>query len=191
MHKIEQADPIWQPMVVGSYIFPTVAHDPLAYSGAQNLKIMAGIGSKYVFDQDSLTRGVILLVDPDLLEAKSIVDPCGAAAGRCFLQTIRTILFGGGRPRYAQTPPIGGILLCDLVKAGAMILHAGDDRKILLPFEDTLRDKSYSNIYHELHQRWATDAIQWTAISATIFDIHTTTNSKATTVTATLLDMEI
>ena len=70
MHKIEQADPIWQPMVIGSYIFPTVAHDPLAYSGAQNLKIIADIGSKYVFDQDSLTRGVILLVDPDLLEAK-------------------------------------------------------------------------------------------------------------------------
>jgi hypothetical protein len=52
---------------------------------------------------------------------KAAVDPDGTAAGRCFLQTIRTILFGCGRPRYGQTPPIGGILLCDLVKAGTMV----------------------------------------------------------------------
>lgn len=49
------------------------------------------------------------------------MDPIGAAAGHCFLQTIHMILFSEGRPRYGQTPPIGGILLCDLVKAGAMV----------------------------------------------------------------------
>jgi hypothetical protein len=49
------------------------------------------------------------------------MDPIEVAAGQCFLQTIRMILFSGGRPRYGQTPPIGGILLCDLVKAGAMV----------------------------------------------------------------------
>jgi hypothetical protein len=70
MHKIEQADPIWQPMVVSSYVFPTVAHDALAYLGAQNLKMMANASSQRIFDQDSLTRGVTFLTDTDLLEAK-------------------------------------------------------------------------------------------------------------------------
>ena len=70
MHKIEEADPIWQPMVVGSYIFPTVAHDALAYLGAQNFKMMANTSSQCIFDQHSLTRGVTLLTDTDSLEDK-------------------------------------------------------------------------------------------------------------------------
>jgi hypothetical protein len=58
-------------------------------------------------------------------------------------------------------------------------------------FEDALRDKSYLDIYHALHQRWATDEIPWIAVNSTIFDIRPTRNSKATMVTATLLDVEI
>jgi hypothetical protein len=38
---------------------------------------------------------------------------------------------------------------------------------------------------------WATEKIPWIAVSATIFDIRPTSNPKATTATATLLDMEI
>ena len=139
MHRIEDADPIWKPMVIDSHIFPTVAHDSLAYLGAQNHKMTANISSQLVFDQDSLTRGVKLLKDISLLNLqasatttqartsphciKKAVDISGAAAGHCFLKTIRTILFGAGRPRYGQTPPIGGIVFDDLVKAGAMVSY--------------------------------------------------------------------
>lgn len=70
MHNIEPADPIWQPMVINSYIFPTVAHDYLAYLAAQNQKRIAKIGSQLTVDQDSLTRGIMLLTDIDLLEAR-------------------------------------------------------------------------------------------------------------------------
>jgi len=48
-------------------------------------------------------------------------DPIGAAVGHIFLDTTRCILFGDGRPRYGQTPPLGGILIDDLLKAGAMV----------------------------------------------------------------------
>lgn len=140
MHKIEDADPIWQPMVVDSYIFPTVAHDALAFLGAQNQKMISYATSKHSFDQDSLTCGVVLLADTGSLEVEVRplamarqhcsgphilsqvgLDPCAMAASYCFLQTIRTILFRSGRPQYGQGPPIGGVLLCDLVKAGAMV----------------------------------------------------------------------
>jgi hypothetical protein len=76
MHKIVQVDPIWEPMVIGSYIFPTVSHDAFAYLGAQNVKMIAstsyGLGSdsQCIFDEDSLTQGVILLTDINPLEAK-------------------------------------------------------------------------------------------------------------------------
>jgi hypothetical protein len=70
MHKIEDADPIWQPLVVDSYIFPTVAHDALAFLAAQNQKMISYTTSKHSFDQDSLTRGVILLADTDFLEVE-------------------------------------------------------------------------------------------------------------------------
>ena len=52
---------------------------------------------------------------------KTGIDPNESAAGRCFLHVIRIILFGKGRPPYGQTPPIGGIIFCDIVKAGAMV----------------------------------------------------------------------
>ena len=46
---------------------------------------------------------------PDVITAKTL------------LQVIRCILFGDGRPRYAQTPPIGGVLLDDIIKAGELV----------------------------------------------------------------------
>jgi hypothetical protein len=70
MHRIKQVDPTWQPMVVGSYLFPTVVHDALAYLGAQNLKMIAVTSCQAIFDLDSLTRGVILLTDIGSLEAE-------------------------------------------------------------------------------------------------------------------------
>jgi len=49
------------------------------------------------------------------------VDPPDVLAAKILLQVIRCVLFGYGRPRYAQTPPIGGVLLEDIVKAGGMV----------------------------------------------------------------------
>jgi hypothetical protein len=43
-------------MVVGSYLFPTVVHDALAYLGAQNLKMIAVISCQAIFNPDSLTQ---------------------------------------------------------------------------------------------------------------------------------------
>ena len=63
MHNVEEADTIWQPMVVGSYIFPTVSHDDLAYLQAQNQKMIINSISKTTFDQNTLTRGIVLLPD--------------------------------------------------------------------------------------------------------------------------------
>lgn len=40
------------------------------------------------------------------------------------MHVIRRILFGEGRPRYGQSPPIGGVLMQDIVTAGALVsLH--------------------------------------------------------------------
>jgi hypothetical protein len=47
------------------------------------------------------------------------------------------------------------------------------------------------DIYNALQQQWETEDIPWIAISATIFDIRPTVNSKATAATATLLDMDV
>lgn len=42
--------------------------------------------------------------------------------GRVFLSVARCVLFGdGGRPRYGQTPPIGGVPREDVLKAAAMV----------------------------------------------------------------------
>ncbi|KAI9450534.1 hypothetical protein BJY52DRAFT_1191759 [Lactarius psammicola] len=191
MHGVVQADPIWGPMVAGSYIFPSIAHDASAFLGAQSLKMIENASSRFIFDQDNLTQGVILLTSVGLLEDMATVDPIQAAAGRCFLKTVRTILFGEGRPRYGQTPPIGGIPLCDLVKAGAMILYAGKQGETSLPFKDVLKDANYLDTYRTLHQRWEGNEIQRVAISAAVFDIHPTTNSKTAMATAKLLDIVI
>ena len=40
---------------------------------------------------------------------------------KVFLQVIRLLLFGPGPPRYAQTPPLGGLLLKDFATTGAMV----------------------------------------------------------------------
>jgi hypothetical protein len=69
MHKIEDANPIWKPMVTNSYIFPTDTYDALAYLEAQNQKIIAQTTSQAAFDIDHLTRGVKFLTDIDALEA--------------------------------------------------------------------------------------------------------------------------
>jgi len=73
MHQIEEADAIWKPMVVDSYIFPTVSHDSLAYLCAQNQKMAVNTSYQLVFDQDSLTRGVKLLEDICLLDLQASV----------------------------------------------------------------------------------------------------------------------
>lgn len=138
MHKIEVADPIWQPMVTNSYIFPTDTYDALAYLEVQNLMIIAQTTSQVSFDIDSLTRGIKCLTDIEALEAnvcslilqdhiashfqiQAGIAPNVSAASKCFLHIIHIILFGKGGPPYGQTPPIGGILFCDIVKAGAMV----------------------------------------------------------------------
>jgi hypothetical protein len=71
MHKIETPDPIWQPMVANSYIFPTIAHDELAYLKTQNLKAIYLVQCSHVFDEDALIRGVKLLKDLKFLEDKA------------------------------------------------------------------------------------------------------------------------
>lgn len=76
LHKIAEVDPIWEPMVIGSYIFPTVAHDDFAYFGAQNLNMIASTthglssDSQCIFDEENLTRGVTLLTNIHSLNAK-------------------------------------------------------------------------------------------------------------------------
>ncbi|KAF8220458.1 hypothetical protein L208DRAFT_1382650 [Tricholoma matsutake] len=162
MHKIEVADPIWQPMVTNSYIFPTDTYDALAYLEVQNLMIIAQTTSQVSFDIDSLTRGIKCLTDIEALEANAGIAPNVSAASKCFLHIIHIILFGKGGPPYGQTPPIGGILFCDIVKAGAMVLS----------------------------QRWKGD-MPWSAVSAAVFDIHPTTSTELTMATVALLDMEI
>jgi hypothetical protein len=54
------------------------------------------------------------------------------------------------------------------------------------------QDQTFLDIKHALHQRWEMENIPWIAIGATIFDIQVqpTVNSKATTATAALLDIE-
>lgn len=42
-------------------------------------------------------------------------------AGKVLMHIIRRILFGDGRPRYGQSPPLGGILLQDALTAGALV----------------------------------------------------------------------
>lgn len=37
------------------------------------------------------------------------------------MRVVRCLLFGTGGPRYAQRPPLGGIIFQDLVEAGAMV----------------------------------------------------------------------
>lgn len=76
LHKIAEVDPIWEPMVIGSYIFPTVAHDDFAYFGAQNLSMIASTShgltsdSQCIFDEENLTQGVTFLADIQSLDAK-------------------------------------------------------------------------------------------------------------------------
>ena len=69
MHKIEDANPIWKPMVTNSYIFPMDTYDALAYLEAQNQKIIAQTTFKAAFDIDNLTGGVGHLTDINALEA--------------------------------------------------------------------------------------------------------------------------
>ncbi|KAI9446282.1 hypothetical protein H4582DRAFT_2164376 [Lactarius indigo] len=198
MHGIRPADPTWQSMVAGSYIFPTTAHDALAYIGAQSLRMALSTGLPCIFDQDSLTEGAILLANTDLLahdkahqwallrkgegltpkQVDAGISRRGAAAGHCLLKTIHTVLFGEGGLRYGQTPPIGGVLRSDLAKAGAMILYTGARRDALLLFGDALKDGSYLGIYMSLLKRWGTDEVPWVAVSTAIFDICPTAGSK-------------
>ena len=49
------------------------------------------------------------------------VDPPDILATKILLQVICYVLFGYGRSHYAQTPPIGRVLLEDIVKAGGMV----------------------------------------------------------------------
>ena len=58
-------------------------------------------------------------------------------------------------------------------------------------FEVVRQEQSFLDINRALHQQWVTEDIPLIAISATIFDICPTVNSKAATMTATLLDMDI
>ncbi|KAH9988502.1 hypothetical protein BJV77DRAFT_964397 [Russula vinacea] len=62
MHKIERPDQIWQPIVIGSYMFSVDEHDELAYLGAQNQKMVSSISN--------LTRGVIFLQTFESFEAE-------------------------------------------------------------------------------------------------------------------------
>jgi hypothetical protein len=49
------------------------------------------------------------------------VDPPDVLAAKILLQVIHRVLFGYGRPCYAQTPSIGGVLLEDIVKARGIV----------------------------------------------------------------------
>jgi hypothetical protein len=68
MHKIEPRSLIWQPMVANSYLFPTTAHDGLAWLDAHNLKQTAWIVSGHLIDEDTLTAGLKLLADSNFPE---------------------------------------------------------------------------------------------------------------------------
>jgi hypothetical protein len=69
MHKIEEADLLWQPMVIDLYIFPSVDHDAFAFLEAQTQKMISYTTLKKCnFDIDILTRGVMLLKDIHALE---------------------------------------------------------------------------------------------------------------------------
>lgn len=65
---------------------------------------------------------------------------------KLLLRIIRTILFGDGRPRYGQTPPIGGILLQDILKAGAFVGGWFDLSDGILEFSIIFR--SYIRVPH-------------------------------------------
>jgi hypothetical protein len=66
------------------------------------------------------------------------------------------------------------------------------DHEATIPqFEVVRHEQGFLDIYNALQQQWDAEDIPWIAVSATIFDIQPTINSKETTVMATLLDMDI
>ncbi|KAH9011092.1 hypothetical protein EDB83DRAFT_2322272 [Lactarius deliciosus] len=184
MHKLEPCDAIWQPMVENSYIFPTTIHQDLAYLEAQNLKQTVWVMYRQMIDQGVLTRGLSLLAESRFSEVIAFQeeDQPDVTAGKIFLQVMRCILFGNGRPRYAQTPPIGGILLEDIVKAGGLILLAPTSYT-----DGAIGMAKDEEIYKTLRQEWGSSSdFDWIAISANVFDVRPMTNP--TTIT---LSMEI
>ena len=68
MHKIEPRSLVWQPMVANSFLFPTTAHDDLAWLDALNLKQTASIMSGHIVDEVTLTTGLKLLMDSNFPE---------------------------------------------------------------------------------------------------------------------------
>lgn len=122
-----------------------------------------------------------------------------------FLQVVQRVLFGDGRPRYGQTPPIRGILLEDVVKAGAMvstylmpvkrslttvdkIVHATHDGSDM----GTYKDEAYLKIYQNLKDRWGKEqGIDWIIIGAIIFDMRPVRDYQSEVVTDVLLTLDI
>jgi hypothetical protein len=68
MHKVETCNVIWQPMVENSYMFPTTAHEDLAYLEAQNLTETIWLMYEQIVDQKILTRGLNLLATSNFSE---------------------------------------------------------------------------------------------------------------------------
>lgn len=96
MHGIVAADPVWQPMVEGSYIFPTTTHDALAYDLAQNLKDTKQIRFSKTIDQHILTQCITM---------------CKAAntsvrTGKLFIKTLILISY------YEKTGRASGRIIC-------------------------------------------------------------------------------
>lgn len=139
---VHEPDSIWEPMVANSYIFPSTQNDMLAYLTAKNHKARAQLqhSGTLSFNFENILSGVKLLQGQDLhnLEVKvrlcthnasygsdeicaqqntNSIDLNAVVAGQIFVETIRCMLFGSGRPQYGKTPPIGGIHHHDLERA--------------------------------------------------------------------------
>lgn len=133
--KVEPNSMIWLPLATDMYTFPATLHNDLAYVEAQQLKVTMMRGT---ITLQSLTKGLKLLEHPDFFDRD--VSPCvikivtplidlkhpkqsenTLACAHIYMRVVRCLLFGTGGPRYAQRPPLGGIIFQDLVEAGAMV----------------------------------------------------------------------
>lgn len=129
MHKLQVPNPIWQPMVESSFIFPATMHIDLARITAENLTQTVLITCARNIDQESLTHGLKLLATHNYSELMVSVatshivpsshysplrkrfgpeEPMEFIAGKLLLYIIRQLLFGEGLPRYGQSPQLGG-----------------------------------------------------------------------------------
>ncbi|KAF8346795.1 hypothetical protein F5887DRAFT_1072887 [Amanita rubescens] len=178
LHRLVAHQDCWKHIVRDSCIFPALDYRDLAYSEAQFLKKL----SYYSLDSSrTLSQGLALLAQPGFSECENS-GPCSQAflCAKAFLQVIRLLLFGPGPPRYAQTPPLGGLLLKDFATAGAMLLYSQNLPDTILKAPQD--DKDYDALINQLEMEWkkydnSKEGIQ---VSTVIFrtSFHADTKSK-------------